>query len=1276
MVRLLRGVVFCLFVLTFFGSRAAYAQQFSSVGGVVSDKTGGALSGVKVELDNSQIGVHAETTTSDLGYYQFLRQTPAEGYQLTFSKDGFTKLVLGGITLEVSSAGTRNATLQLGAISQTVEVKAVGESSLNTTDATVGNVIDTREVSGLPIQDRLNPANLMQLQPGVNDAGSITGARSDQGNITLDGIDVNDQETGQAFSSTTPISVDSVQEIRTITAGETADFGRSSGGMINLETKGGTNNFHGNLREYNRNTLLEANDWFSNRDKIPRAPLVRNQFGGSIGGPIKKDKIFFFFDYEGLRQASSVGYDRSVPTAQFRSGELAYVNNTTNPSTGLPCDGTARLNTAPTCISFLNASQIATLDPQGTGINQALMTYMNSRYPLPNDPTGGDGINSEGFHFVAPAHNTVNLYTTRLDYNLSDHHKIFFRANVARQAEGDFFNTALEQFPGDPVEPVQNDKFDSYTGVLGWTWTISAHTVNDLTLGFVRPILEFNNGYQPTFPVEVAFSPTLSNPYVGYSSQSRNVPVPEIRDSWSLTKGNHTIDIGGDFKLIRVISGLTNSYDLVTYGLGGQVLALDPSLRPSDISSDTSAVANYDNWFPTVLGRYAAIGANFNYDKSQNALPNGSNKARYYNYNEFELYAQDTWKMRRDLTMTYGLRWDFHSVPYEINGFQSVPSINENVYLADRIRAGLAGASGNNTIPFVSYSLGGPTNHARGFYGSDHRDFGPRFALAYSPSPKSGLFHDVLGEGKTTIRLGSAILYDRIAGGASFGLDQNTFLFDSNGNSACGNGLNPRGSLATDPRFTAIGALPPASATCVTPTAPLITLPNTPNVTNGIPTGTQGGGFPAFLQFDSNAKTPYAILLNFGIQRQLPGDLIIEVDFVSRLGRRLLAVGDAGQIVDFKDAASGQFLRAAFGQLQTEYPTIAAQVNSGQAPNIAAIPWFENQLNNAIHANFGPGATCSSFGVPNCATLVGAFFSQYVSKGDLSDTIQQLAFNGIVNPNVGLAAQTGANGYIGNYASSNYNGLLLNVRKRLSRSLEFKFNYTYSHSIDNVSEITNNYVQYTAFGSGLVCDLTSPRACRASSDFDARHIISGDYIYDLPIGRGKHLLDSAPRWVDAIIGGWSWSGIVTYRTGYPFSINTSAFPTDFTLDAPAVVNGPLKPGIHTDAGGNLQYFANPSTALANLSYPFAGAVGNRNAAVGPGFFNVDMGVSKSFQMPWSEKQRLKFRWDSFNTFNHPSFNGPNSTTGGSTLNDTSSFGIISSTASTPRVSQLALRYEF
>src|SRR5208337_5078445 len=183
-----------------------------------------------------------------------------------------------------------------------------------------------------------------------------------------------------------------------------------------------------------------------------------------------------------------------------------------------------------------------------------------------------------------------------------------------------------------------------------------------------------------------------------------------------------------------------------------------------------------------LLGRYSSVASNFNYDKSGTAFPHGTGKNRDYNYNEFEFYAQDSWKVRSDLTLTLGLRWNFHTVPYEVNGFQSVPSVNENTDFAARLASAASGTSGIAAVPLVSYSLGGAANNKPGYYNPDHKDFGPRLGVAYNPSARNGLLGSILGERKTTIRLGGAILYDRIAGGASFGLDQNTFLFDSSTN--------------------------------------------------------------------------------------------------------------------------------------------------------------------------------------------------------------------------------------------------------------------------------------------------------------------------------------------------------------------------------------------------------------------------------------------------------------------------------------------------------------
>ncbi len=1258
----LRGFTLVVLVSLLFVSWPLCAQQVSAVNGVVSDKSGGVIPGVTVELTNAGVGLHESTTTNDLGFYQFVRQAPGEGYSLTFTKDGFAKLVVSNIALGVSSTETRNVTLALGVVTQSIQVEAAGEATLNATDATVGNVVDARSVGELPIQFRLDAANLMQLQAGVNDAGSITGARSDQGNITLDGLDINDQAGGFAFSSTIAVSIDALQEVRTVTAGETADYGRSSGGGINLVTKGGSNNWHGNLREYNRNTLFAANDWFNNRSGVKRPALIRNQFGGNLGGPIKKDKAFFFFDYEGLRRSSGSQIERAVPTAQFRAGELGYINSIAG------CTGTARFTTQPNCITYLTPSQVAALDPKGTGDNTALLSFINGRYPSTiNDPSGfGDGINTGGYIFTVPARESQNVYTGRIDYDLASTHKLFVRGSVERHGVDDDFNpdTAIVQFPGDPA-PDRRDVINPYAFSLGWTWTPTANLINQVSAGLVRQIANFPTRQAPTFPNSVSFSPNISSPYLGSATQSRNVPVPEFREGLTWIKGKHTTDFGTDVKFIRQITALKNDFNFIGIGLGGLIFSLDPSLRPSDINGDNSAITSWDNFFPFELGRYSSVISNFNYNKTGTAFPNGTGKKRDFNYNEFEFYGQDSWKVRSDLTVTYGLRYLLHTVPYEVNGFESVPSVNENTYLSARLAAAAQGVSGFSAAPLMSYGLGGAANNARGYYNPDHTDFGPRLGLAYNPGFRGGLLGSALGERKTTIRAGAAILHDRIAGGASFGLDQNTFLFDSQANNPFGVSNDPRASLQNDPRFNGINTnLPPF------PTAPNAKPPVTPNLDSiGSPIGLAAfGGFPAFFQFDRNTKNPYAIILNFGIQRELPGNLLLEATYVNRMGRRLLAVGDAATTTNFKDAASGQFLRPAFGQLQQELPNITS---SGMIP---AIPWFENQINSQIAASFGPGTTCANFGFPNCSSLIAQVWPQFVTRGDVSSIILFLSESGLLFPNVALPAQTGANGYIGNYASSNYNALLFSLRKQASHGLQFTFNYTFSHSIDNVSDVTNNYVQYTFSGAGLVCELDNLRTCRASSDFDARHTINAYYLYDLPFGRGKHFLHDAPALADAILGGWSTSGIVTWRTGYPFTIHTGSFPTAFTLDAPAVVLNAagLKPGIHTDSGGALQYFASQSAAISAVGFPFGGGTGTRNAARGPGFSSVDMGLWKSLKVPGSERQKFILRLDTFNTFNHPVFNGPSS----ATIFDTSQFGIITSTASVARVLQVALRYEF
>jgi hypothetical protein len=517
------------------------------------------------------------------------------------------------------------------------------------------------------------------------------------------------------------------------------------------------------------------------------------------------------------------------------------------------------------------------------------------------------------------------------------------------------------------------------------------------------------------------------------------------------------------------------------------------------------------------------------------------------------------------------------------------------------------------------------------------------------------------------VRAGGGIYYDRVLSTLSFELDEQTFLFDSNPSLFYGDpagGSDPTTNLLLSPRFTGLGATPPA------PTAPAVTpRPVTPNVdASGNPIGLAVlGGFPSFLQFDKNFKTPYSDTFSLGIQRELKGNVVVEVNYFGRLGRRLIADGDAAQTLNFKDPTSGQFLKDAFGQLQK-------QVQNNQA--ITPQPWFENQISST-------GFDCSGFAA-SCTALVAKFFANPVAVGDLSTTILDLARNGILNPNVGLYAQTGANGYIGNYSSSSYNALLASIRKRYSNNLQIDFDYSYSHSIDNQSNIINDTNQFTGTGQGLICDLTDLRTCRADSLFDARHIISANYVYDLPLGRGHHLLGGASNWVNTIVGGWSTSGILSYRTGFPFTTHTGTFPINFTQDAPAVFNGDqqaIRQNIHTDpTTGSIQFFADQSAALGAFSFPSGGDTGTRNPVHGPDFTNLDIAVSKNFKMPWSEHHTVQFRWEAFNVFNHVNFAVPGDpnvlTNSNNILLNPSGFGVITQTAGSARQMQFSLRYDF
>ena len=728
------------------------AQNSASMVGTVTDATGAVLPDVTVVLSNKSTGLSYTQKTNRQGAYRFTGVPANEGYSVAFSHTGFSSSKVDKFTLPVGQVRTQDAKLVAGSI-EVVSVAGANEVTLNTSDASIGNNIDVRKLDELPVYDRTNGiASLFSLQAGVDfNSGSVTGARIDQTEVTVDGMDANDLAAGTTFAIIPPAPVDSVEQFGGTVAGLVPAVGTGSGGQFQLVTKSGANRWHGNINEYHRDTSTVANSWFNNFNGLPRTPLIRNQFGGNVGGAAIKDKLFFFFEINDSRIIQSSTSETTVPLANLLATNptLNYVNSNAG------CDSSARLNTTPNCISSLTAVQVKNLDPAGIGFDTNLLSFLKSRYGpfAPNDPAGGDGVNTGGYRFTYPTPDIDTTYVARVDYNLTRHQHIFARATVDR--ENSIYGAPV--FPTDPVtRPFINR---SYGYVASHVWTIGSNKVNQFYYGDSISKFSFANAYNPTGANQFSFS-GLGGPYSGNDGQKRRVPIPEFRDDFNWQIGSHSLTMGGLFKFIKTNSNLINNFNFVGVGQQGSSLAggLDAAQHPADLNQVGSGATNeYDSLFATSLGVIGVINTNYNYNKAAVAAAAGTGGPRAYRYFETEAYVGDTWKLTPKLTVTYGLRYQLYSVPYEAHGSESVEFTNStdqqhttiNNYVQARLAQSAAGNITNGGLPIYSVELGGKANNGPNLYAPSYKDFAPRVAFAYHASPH------------TVINGSAGIVYDR-----------------------------------------------------------------------------------------------------------------------------------------------------------------------------------------------------------------------------------------------------------------------------------------------------------------------------------------------------------------------------------------------------------------------------------------------------------------------------------------------------------------------------------
>ena len=1309
-------------ILVAIGITTVFAQTgTSSITGTVRDANGAIVPGATVTAKSEATGVVNTTATTDSGLYAF-SSLPVGLYTITVEKQGFKKFQKTGSALEVGTPLVVDAAMEVGQVSEVVTVQG-GTEQLQSSNATIGNVVEQKAIEALPLNGR-NPLTLLLLEPGVvqrsaGGAGSgvhVNGARDRAYNVTIDGIEANESSVPNPVSNLYRINPDNVQEFKVTTNNATAEEGRNSGASISIATRAGTSEYHGTGFIFFRNERFNSNEFFANAQNTPK-PLIRmGQYGFEMGGPIKKNKTFFFGSLQKNRIDFTQPIDQTygipiVLTALARSGVFRYfVPDPANPvvrggqtilqnSILLVDPNTGALNVplcaTPTSIGCVRTydSRLASNNTQARPLDTAVAGFLTPM-PLPNKFTSGDGLNTGTFLWNPPTAVRGPAINARIDHNFNANNSIFGRYlwSDYNTLKGDPLNGRPQLYP---ASPAFGEVFRRTSNLaLSYRRVISPRVVNELTAGYARFGFLFTQGEaNPAWPNVPPFFLNngltgssfvgLDVPYLNTPRTARWVSTPQVLDNLSIVRGSHVFRGGVNLRYYRHVDqrgqpGGINVTPSVTFAssnrdpfsTAGGGFAAAPNINASDDLVTIGVLIN------SLYGLPARMSQTFISNLKDDAfLPfKTANSVTLYaekhNLDQYNFYFQDEWKMRPNVTLNYGAR-------LEINPPANTSPLT-NVFVAATSIAGTPLPA----TPVVNQPGAVTFVPAKHWYEGSNAGIGPRVGLAYSPNFKSGFMQHLFGgPDKSVIRLGYGIAFDTIssfqvtaAAGRIPGLVQScttTFPFTSI-TSGCVN--------SPDINKTVAGGFPTQlPAPSVKPssffTPPQQLRINAPgNIT----------------VFAPQMNLPTVHEWNFSWQRELPGGFVMQAAYIGRRGEHLFMAYDINQVNSDPVVPSFLIMQQNRALGCTATGTGCPAGVTGVTPPLLSQLQTQGGLSAAMAASF-----------LNSSTTVTDLNRN--SVGNFAVRIENATLGLKLRPNQQFAVIT----YLDNSGDSNYHAAQFTLRRRFSSGLGLSMAYTYGKSIDNQSVDpvgASSGGGLTTTNSRTPTDIRNWREERARSDFDRTQVLQAASVWELPVGKGKRFLGSSHGIVNHLLGGWTVNSIYTFMTGEPFAVRSGSFTANGSHESRAGVQIPVQaqlqylPG-QTFAGpvlfrpvGLNPATGNPFTCGVNpaetFCLPVPGTNGaGRNIFTAPHYWNLDLGFIKTFQL--SERFKVQFRTEMFNALNHANFDNPRDASSGSPSIRSGAFAqtccaavappstqTIVQTGESARVIQFALKLQF